>query len=220
MDNSNTNNENKKSQAVNKPAEILKATLILALCTIALLGLYLISTSPLIAGKPYELETSGYTIQPGKTTVAELTEAGFSFSDYSSNYKEIYDVNTMAASKTKYQLVSLLKEGKLLADVTIINESSTSKPLLNCLISEVTLNLEKPYDDMDKVYLKGISLTDLTPDKLSEVMGKNSTAADYKSYLDTSPTGTSYIWSKGKYALEIVISTDGNLMSIKSNYNK
>ncbi len=128
MDNSNTNNENKKSQAVNKPAEILKATLILALCTIALLGLYLISTSPLIAGKPY--------------------------------------------------------------------------------------------DDMDKVYLKGISLTDLTPDKLSEVMGKNSTAADYKSYSDTSPTGTSYTWSKGKYALEIVISTDGNLMSIKSNYNK
>lgn len=220
MDTINMNNENKKSQAVNKPAEILKVTLILALCAIALLGLYFISTSPLIAGKPYELEISGYTVQPGKTTVAELSEAGFSFSDFSSNYKEIYDVNTMVASKTKYQLVSLLKEGKLLADITIINESSSSKPLLNCLISEVTFNLEKPYDDLDKVNLKGISLTDLTPDKMSEAMGKKGTAADYKSYSDTSPTGTSYTWSKGKYALEIVISTDGNLMSIKSNYNK
>jgi len=40
MDTINMNNENKKSQAVNKPAEILKVTLILALCAIALLVLY------------------------------------------------------------------------------------------------------------------------------------------------------------------------------------
>ena len=201
-----------------KPVVALKLVILFIICAAILIGLFYFQSTSFATGEPYEMEVDGYVIYPGKTTVSDLTEAGFNLSDYSSLYKDTYDVTAEAEAKTRYSMVSLVKEEEPYADIEIINESSNKKQLADCLISAVSIDLKKEYTNMDTLKIKNLELMGITPEKMSEAMNKDGKESEYKSYSDTSPTGTIYTWRSRNYSMNIIVSNEGNLLRIESKY--
>ncbi|WMJ87032.1 hypothetical protein [Anaerocolumna sp. MB42-C2] len=201
-----------------KPVVVLKLIILFGICAAILSGLFYFQSTSFATGKPYEMEVGGYVIYPGKTTVSDLAEAGFELSDYSSLYKDTYDITSEAEAKTRYTMVSVVKEEEPYADIEIINDSSNKKQLGDCLISAVSIDVKKNYKNMDTLKIKSLGLMGITPEKMSEAMNKVGKESEYKSYSDTSPTGTIYTWRSRNYSMNIIISNEGNLLRIESKY--
>lgn len=113
-----------------------------------------------------------------------------------------------------------MRNGQGYAGIEVTNESSSSKPLAECKVSAVSIASVYDYENADKVVLNGVSIQDITPDKMTEVSGKPYETTDYKSYSDEAPTGTEYIWKKHAYSMSVIIADDGSLYEISSKYEK
>ena len=175
-------------------------------------------------GEPYIVTMSGVEVKPGQTTVQELADAGYEFTDLGGRslmpvedengnkiylYESVYDLTSEAEAKTEYSMIIMVKDGEQAASVSLINESSESVPVSECIISYMTIDIE--YKDADKIMVEGISFDQLSIDKLVEVLGKQS------GKLNDSTTR----WQRGDYSLNLEISEDGGpkKISVSKYYN-
>lgn len=175
-------------------------------------------------GEPYAVTMGGVDVKPGQTTVQELADAGFEFTDLGGRsftpvedengnkiylYESVYDLTSEAEAKTEYSMIIMVKDGEQAASVSLINESSESVPVSECIISYMTIDMG--YKDADKVMVEGVSFDQLSIDKLTELFGKQS------GKLNDSTTR----WQRGDYSLNLEISEDGGpqKISVSKYYN-
>ncbi len=216
-------------EPANKTKELLKLGIVIGVCIICFVALYFFSKSSFATGEPYSIEVDGVIINPGET-VQDLADSGFELSDYSTRqysdesgtaiYSQVYDLSAEVEASTYYPMITLVKNGKGYAGIEVVNESSSPKTLAECKVSAVKIGSGFSYENADKVVLNGVSIKDITIDKMTEISGKPYETSDYKSYSDESPSGTEYIWKKHAYSMSIIIDNDGGLYEISSMYEK
>lgn len=216
-------------EPANKMKDILKVVIVIGVCLLCLGALFIFSKSSIATGKPYAIEVDGILIKPGDT-VQELADSGFELSDYTARqysaesgtsiYSQVYDLSAEVDANSYYTQIKLVKDGMAYADIEVLNESATSKPLAECKVSAVVISMDNSYENTTKVVLNGVSLEDITVDKMTEISGKPYETSEYKSYSDESPSGTEYIWKKHAYSMNIIIDNEGALYKISTNYGK
>lgn len=180
--------------------------------------LYVFTHATFATGKPYSVDVDGTTILPGKTTVQELADAGFNLSDYSVLYKQAYDLSAEADARTNYLQIALVKDAKIYAHLEVMNKDASPKPLSACIVSNVNFTTTYDYQNDDKIAVNGVSLKDITPDKMIEASGKPFEVSDYKSY-DESRTGTEHVWKFHAYEMHVITLDDGSLYQVSSVFD-
>lgn len=171
---------------------------------------------------PYVIKIGDKEIRTGETTVQELADAGYDFSDLSGRervygddfssewvYTQVYDLTSETEAKTVYPSITVVKDGQQAALITICNESKDNAPLSDCKITSVTV-----YEycwEVEKVSVEEISFEDLSSDALTEIFGEPKKISDNKD---------KYTWERGLYTLELEYQDDGTVRSIGVNFNE
>lgn len=177
-----------------------------------------LSTSP----APYVIKIGDKEIKTGETTVQELADVGYDFSDLSGRervfgddfsskwvYTQVYDLTSETEARTVYPAITVVKDGQQAALISICNESKDNAPLSDCKITSFTV-----YEDdleVEKVSFEGISFEDLSSDALIEILGEPKKISDNKD---------KYTWERGLYTLELKYQDDGTIESIRVNFNE
>lgn len=171
--------------------------------------------------EPFLISLSDADIEPGVTTVQELSDAGYDFAYFlgninlyseegsSNTFNSVYDLASEVEGNTINIGIVLVKNGEKVANVTIVNRSSKMKPLSECIICDVTVSADCAATE--NVVLAGIDFKDLSVDKLSEVFGKPDTAYE---------TGDYFKWKRGDYSIDIRLNDDGSLKEIGTSHNE
>ncbi len=173
------------------------------------------------SGGPYVVTIGGMEVKPGVTTLQEMEDAGYGFAKgigmfaRDENglptdefiYPTVFDLSSMAEAKTIYIAIALVKDEKKVADVTIVNNSTKSIPLSECIIESVKIYLDDY--EADKVLIEGIEIEKVSEEAVTEVVGK---AAKTPSY------GDDCTWKRGAYSLGFQYNEDGTLKSVSSDH--
>lgn len=179
------------------------------------------------AGTPHLVTIDGFSVEPGKTTVQELSDAGFYISDTSmrkvavsggqvvSGYEEAYELSSEVEPKTYYYMLKLVKDGQSYAGLTVVNESSSKATLADCKVRSISVYSSE--EKADEAKLNGIAMKDLTVDALKESSGEPESEEEEESSEGKS-TVTS--WAAGNYSMELTVKEDGTVSSFKSEYEK
>ena len=174
------------------------------------------------SGEPYAVTFGELQIKPGVTTMQEVEDAGYGFNDLMGGtvvsgedgsaftvYTEVFDLNSEAEANTVYTGLALIKDGRKIATVTIVNESAQNAPLKECIISAVTVSF-KEYE-VEKAAIEGVTFDNISEETLAEVLGKANKTPKY---------GYAYSWNRGEYSLDLKYQEDGSLESVRSDYNE
>lgn len=210
-----------------KKAKQLKTLATVAVVVIAAVYLYLSGHHPMFIGTPHIVSVGGITIEPGKTTVAELGAAGFYVSDFSmrktqisggqvtSGYAEAFDPSTPVDSKSYYNMLRLIKDGEAYASLSVVNESSSAKTLADCKVRSITVYASD--EDAQSASVDGVSMSQMTQESLAAAAGEP------KQISDSSVSDEKLIvakWEKGNYGMELSTKEDGSVYSFTSKYEK
>ena len=170
-------------------------------------------------GKPYVIVMDGLEVTPGKTTVQDLADAGYELSDMSGKvmmnergengeivyrYQNVYDLTAEADARTLYDSLVLVKEEQQAASISIINDGPSAIPLSKCIVSDISIYND--YIDADKVTVEGVSFSQLTEEKLTELFGKVE-----RSYDNTT------VWEKGNYNFYLWTTEEGTVRGITTD---
>ena len=189
--------------------------------TVSMLMVYLTACGSSDHGTPHVMMLGDIEIKPGETTIQELADAGYEFSDNSSVemvpedegfgytwvYTQVYDLNAKAEARTLYSSVVVLKDGEVAAMISIYNEGEKEITLAQCKISYITVYIT--YFEADKVAVEGITWDKLSAEALTEVLGEVTRSTDDKVY----------VWENGWYSLILRYQEDGTIESIETNFN-
>ena len=175
------------------------------------------------SGEPYAVTFGELQIRPGVTTMQEAEDAGYGFNDLMGGtvvrgedgsgaftvYTQVLDLNAEAEANTVYTGLVMIKDGKRVAIITIVNESAQKAPLKECIISSATVS----FDDyeVEKFAIEGMAFDDISEETLVEVLGKADKTPNY---------GFEYSWERGAYSLDLKYQEDGSLESVRSDYNE
>lgn len=172
-------------------------------------------------GDPYTVVIDDIEIKPGKITLQELANAGYEFAyplgggvltadgELNITYS-VYDLTKEAEGNTTYPSASsMLKDGKKIGTVSIVNRDTSPAPLSECYICDITIN----GDDLvtENIVIEGIEVKKLTIEKITETLGKSPKVSE---------TQNCYTWSRGDYRLRIYLDDDGSLKSISSMHTE
>lgn len=195
-----------------------KPIVVLAVVLIILIGLFYIFTqTSIFSSDPYAVQLNGTTILPGETTVQELADAGYQLTDFTAYKKQAYDITDKADPKTNYTMIDLMKDGKVYANIEVMNQGSDKIPLSECIVSNVHFTKTSEYTDSDKIVFNTAARNDVTVDKMTAISGKPAETKEY-SPTDEKYKGTEYIWSSGFYHMHVVVLKDGTVYQISSTY--
>lgn len=175
-----------------------------------------------VSTDPYVIKIGDKEIKTGETTVQELADAGYDFSDLSGRerifgddfssewvYTQVYDLTSETEARTVYSAITVLKDGQQVALISICNESKDNAPLSDCKITSVTVY--EYYWEVEKVSFEEISFEDLLFDGLTEILGEPKKISDNKD---------KYTWERGLYTLELKYQDDGTIESVRINFNE
>lgn len=176
-----------------------------AFIAILFVGAILCSRSPSYIGTPHTMQIAGMAIEPGKTTVQELADHGFELSDSIVPTRGMAPRSlTTVPTKSYVNFISLLKDGKDYATISIVNEDIGSKPIMECLVREIYVN---EYDeDYQNAVVDGVKLSDLTVQLLTEKNGEPN-----ESYPVDDGAAVQTQWEDAHYSIEIVAKNDGTV---------
>lgn len=191
--------------------------IIVAVCVI----LYFVLPDITIGGNTFVVTLGNAEVIPGTTTVQELADAGYEFSDLSGAsskwdedgslhflYPNVYDLSGMAEANTLYISVVLVKDQEQVARLSIVNRSSREVPLSECIISDISV--ERDDYEADKAALMGLSFDQLSQEALTEKAGKPKSNSDYSDDVT---------WGKGKFGMGLVFDESGAVESFSSDFN-
>lgn len=172
--------------------------------------------------EPYVIKIGDKEIKTGETTVQELADEGYDFSDLSGRemvlgddfssewvYTQVYDLTSETEARTVYPAITVVKDGQEVALISICNESKENAPLSNCKITSVTV-----YEycwELEKVSFEEISFENLSSDALVEMLGEPKKISDNKD---------KYTWERGLYTFDLKYQEDGTVESIRVNFNE
>ena len=171
------------------------------------------SHHPAFIGTPHPVIVAGFTIEPGKTTVQELSSAGFQLSAYDKRGTgiRIYNLLDELDAKSYYMNMDLTKDDKKYAKIEIVNESSSSKMALECKVRSVMVFNSDT--DAEQSSIDGVSGADISIDALTKAAGEPKSSR-------TDDGETTVIWKKGYYSMKFVIKEDGSGYHYESRYEK
>lgn len=174
------------------------------------------------SAEPYIIKIGDKEIKTGKTTVQELADEGYDFSDLSGReriwgddfssewiYTQVYDLTSETEARTVYPAITVVKDGQQVALISICNESKYNAPLSDCKITSFTV-----YEycwEVDKVSFEEISFENLSSDALVEMLGEPKKISDNKD---------KYTWERGLYTFELKYQDDGTVESIGVDFNE
>ena len=174
------------------------------------------------SGEPYAVTFGELQIKPGVTTMQEAEDAGYGFNDLMGGtlvrgedgsgaftvYTQVLDLNAEAEANTVYTGLVMIKDGKRVAMIDIVNEGAQSAPLKECIISMVTVS----FDDyeVETAAIEGVAFDNISEETFVEILGKADKTPNY---------GYEYSWERGKYSLDLKYQEDGSLESVRSNCN-
>ncbi len=172
-------------------------------------------------GKAYVVTLGDVEVIPGKTTVQELADAGYDFSDLSGAnnvwdddgslntlYPNVYDLSSEAEANTLYVSIILVKDQKEVACLSLVNMESKVVPISECIISDISVS--KNAYESDKATLIGLSFDQISEEALTEEAGKPESTPDYNDDVT---------WEKGKYSMGLAFDENGAVRSFSSDYN-
>lgn len=149
-----------------------KSILLCMLCAVSVL-----LTACSAGGKDGVVTCDGYDLKLGKTTVAELENAGFS-NDYSSLFEETNKIESMS-SDTYYAKKDDLFYGLMFA----VNKTASPIEIEKCVIREVTLYYDNPDYPLGEVLVNGVDFEGYTREEIKEAMGDREITMDTDTYL-------------------------------------
>lgn len=171
---------------------------------------------------PYAVKIGDKEVKPGETTVQELADAGYDFSDLSGRemsydengeltilFTQVFDLSSETEALTVYPSVTVVKDSQQAALISVCNESEENAPLSECIISSVTVYSN--YWEADKAAFEGIAMESISDEALTEVIGEPKRVSDNKD---------KYTWERGLYTLELKYREDGTIESVRSNFNE
>ncbi len=174
-----------------------------------------------VFGKEYVVTLGDAEVVPGRTTVQELADAGYDFSDLSGAsskwdedgslhmlYPNVYDLSAEAEANTLYLSIVLVKDQERAASVSIVNMKSRAVPISECIISDISV--EKSDYESEKAALMGLSFDQLSEEALTEQAGKPKGTADYSDDIT---------WENGRYGMGLVFDDNGAVEEFSSDYN-
>ena len=190
---------------------------------VAALGFFILANlldgKALIMGDPYVIYFGNVEVRPGRTRVRNLAVAGYDLSDLSIGsgdgdesscvYSEVYDLNAKADKRTVYTSITLVKDGRCVAVVSVVNEKNTEIPLAECKIGGVAVRPD--YYESGSVSLEGISFDQLSAQTLTKALGKP---------RKVSEDGETYTWERGVHRITLKCEKDGSLEILKTEYSK
>lgn len=206
----------------------LIGNLALALVVVVLAAVvYVMNHNPAFTGTPHVVTVAGFSIEPGKTTVQELADAGFGISDFSSlktvitdgapvtGYTEVFDLTSETEAKSYYNMLKLVREGKSYGALTVVNETSSAMPLADCKVREISVYSSD--EEADTATIDGIAMGQLSVEALTAVAGEPERTSD-----ETNAEGkkTSTFWEKGNYSMKLTVKEDGSAYVFTSSYEK
>ncbi len=172
-------------------------------------------------GKAYVVTLGNVEVIPGQTTVQELADAGYDFSDLSGAnskwdddgslhmlYPNVYDLTSEAEANTLYISIVLVKDQEQVASLSLVNMKSKGVPISECVISDISV--AKSDYESDKATLMGLSFDQISEEALTEEAGKPKSTPDYSDDVT---------WGKGKYGMGLVFDENGAVESFSSDYN-
>ncbi|MBD5393552.1 MAG: hypothetical protein HDR71_04630 [Lachnospiraceae bacterium] len=188
-----------------------------------MLGMAMIGLTACGSAEPYKLVLgSGVEVTPGTTTVQEMADAGYEFKNAigmpgltedgnveTSFNTKAYDIDMEVEGNTIYLGTALVKDGKKIANVSIVNRSLSEKPLAECIICDIEVGTD--FEGAMDAVINGMAFGDISKDSLTEALGKPDIA--YK-------TGDYCKWEKGKYSIDIYMNDDGSTDRVGVGYNE
>lgn len=180
----------------------------------------LLDGKTLIMGDPYVIRFGNVEVRPGRTRVRDLAAAGYDFSDLSivrasgdedeasCVYSEVYDLSAKADKRTVYTSITLVKDGRCVAMVSVVNEKNMEVTLAECKISGVAVCPD--YYKSELISLEDISFDQLSANTLTKALGKP---------RKVSEDGETYTWERGVHRITLELGKDGSLERLKTEYN-
>lgn len=218
---------NEREQGGRRSAFRLKRFFAGAAALLLCMSFYLGGCDKSPSSSPYLVTVDGFTVEPGKTTVQELSDAGFFLSDSSkrkvvvsggqvaSGYEEAFDISSEVEPRTYYYMIKLVKDGQSYASLSVVNESSSKAALAECKVKSISVYSSELKAEEAK--LNGIAMGDLTVDVLKETVGEPK-GEEEKESSDGKSIVTS--WSDGYYSMKLDVKEDGKVYGFSSEYNK
>lgn len=204
-----------------KKKKLLGAIAPLLIAAVCVLLYFILPDFTIGGGKAYVVTLGNVEVIPGTTTVQELADAGYDFSDLSGAsskwdedgslhmlYPNVYDLSGEAEANTLYISIVLVKDQEQAARVSIVNMKSKAVPISECIISDISV--EKGDYEADKASLIGIPFDQLSEEVLTGEAGKPESTPDYSDDVT---------WEKGKYGMGLVFDESGAVESFSSDYN-
>lgn len=210
-----------------KVSKKLSTALTVVVVIAAAVFIYLSSHHPMFIGSPHMVSVGGVTVEPGKTTVGEMSAAGFSLADFSmrktnisggqvsSGYEEMFDTSSPVEARSYYDMLRLIKDGEAYASLSVVNESPSSATLADCKVRSITVFATD--EEAMTASIDGISADGLTQESLSKVAGEPNKVGD-SSFSGEKKTVAK--WEKGYYSMELSLNEDGTFYSFVSKYEK
>lgn len=161
-----------------------KSILLCMLCAVSVL-----LTACSAGGKDGVVTCDGYDLKLGKTTVAELENAGFS-NDYSSLFEETNKIESMS-SDTYYAKKDDLFYGLMFA----VNKTASPIEFEKCVIREVTLYYDDPDYPLGEVLVNGVDFEGYTREEIKEAMGDREITMDTDTTLGFVSGDYNYIFT-------------------------
>lgn len=221
----NEERQKKENTQEGKKRKLVVNMIIAAVIIVALGAAYIMRHHPAFIGTPHNMTIDGVTITPGVTTLGDLADAGFQFTDYSQRalntsgnqvetyYKQFYDITESADARTVYSEIYMIKDNKHYGSVDVVNESGSAVPLSECMVRETAVN--KNHYLSEKATIDGIAFSDISLDSAKKLFGES-----VKESPNLSGKNTDYTWKKGNYSAQITVTSEGILDGISSKYDK
>lgn len=146
------------------------------LCVV-LCALSVLLTACSAGGKDGVVTCDGFELKLGKTTVAQLENAGFS-NYYSSLFEETKKIESMS-SDVFYAKKDDLFYGYMFA----VNKTASPIEFEKCVIREVTIYYDAPDYPFGEVLVNGVDFEGYTREEIKEAMGDREITMDTDTYL-------------------------------------
>lgn len=159
-----------------------RVTLLSMLCAASIL-----LTACSIGGKKAVVTYDGYELNLGKTTVADMKEAGFT-NRYSNIEEKTIDSMTW---ENFYAMKDDLSYGTMLA----CNKGSSQIEFDKGKIFEITLTYDDPESPVGEVLINGVNYEGCTREEIKQAMGDAKVTLDYGEYLSFETGGCEYTFS-------------------------
>ena len=163
---------------------MLKKKRSILLCILCVVSILLTACS---GGKAAVVTCGGYEVNLGKTTVAELKEAGFT-NRYSSSEKK--KIGSMT-----WENFYAMKDDVSYGTMYAANKKSSQIEFDDGVIFEIVLSYDDPDYPLGEVLVNGINFEGYTREEIKAAMGDAKITLDYGKYLDFEIGGCDYTFS-------------------------